>query len=197
MNIAAQPIVHNTRANVFEAEAAWRLGPDVLERQSGTGGRERFPFADIIELYLRFDPTRFDTARHRCDLRLADGRAASLLSTHFVGVAEFEDRAATYVPLVRALVERVASANPSCRFRAGKRPAAYWAEHLFLLAMVVLLVLVLGVVGGLALSTLVLVKLAVIAAFVPVMISYTRKNWPRRFDPRAIPPELLPAPRSA
>ena len=58
--------------------------------------------------------------------------------------------------------------------------------------MLSVLVLVLGLVGGVALSNLVLVKLGIIASFIPVMIMYTRKNWPRRFDPAAIPAEALP-----
>jgi hypothetical protein len=29
-------------------------------------------------------------------------------------------------------------------------------------------------------------------AFIPVLIAYTRKNVPGSFDPRAIPPQLLP-----
>jgi hypothetical protein len=48
------------------------------------------------------------------------------------------------------------------------------------------------VVGGLSLSELVLIKLGILATYIPLMILYTRKNWPRRFDPTAIPNELLP-----
>jgi hypothetical protein len=51
---------------------------------------------------------------------------------------------------------------------------------------------VLGVIGGAAFSDLVLVKLGIVAAFIPLMIMYTRKNWPRRFDPAAIPKDAIP-----
>jgi hypothetical protein len=145
-----------------------------------------------VELRLCFDPTRADDTRHRCDLRLADGRKASFYSTHYVGFAEFEDRAATYAPLVRALVARVTAANPACRFRAGKRPLVYWTEHIVLAALVALLVFVLALVGGVAITDLFLVKLGVVGAFIPLMIAYTRKNRPERFDPAAIPAKVLP-----
>ena len=105
---------------------------------------------------------------------------------------DFEDRAATYVPLVRGLVARVAEANPACRFRSGKGPFVYWAEHIFLLLMVLLIVLVVFLVGGVAFSDLFLVKLGIVLGFIPLMIMYTRKNWPRRFDPAAIPKEAMP-----
>jgi hypothetical protein len=197
MNVAADPIVHAARVNAFQPEATWRLGPDALERTSGEPAdakrdSARFPYAAIQDLGVCYDPTRFDRARHRCDLRLSDGRTATFYSTHYVSFGEFEDRAATYVPLVRGLIARVAAANPACRFRSGKRPLVYWAEHVFLLAMVALLVSVLALVGGAGLSDLVLVKLGIILGFIPLMIMYTRKNWPRRFDPAAIPADALP-----
>ena len=220
MNMAVDPVIHSARADMFQREATWRLGPDALERAGGEpadapwwahvlrfylrlivpfairriekGGSARFPYASIKELRICFDPTRFDDTRHRCDVRLADGQKASFYSTHFVSVTDFEDRAATYVPFVRELIARTSAANPACRFRSGKRPFVYWAEHVLLLVMLLLLVLVLGLVGGVALSNLVLVKLGIIATFIPVMIMYTRKNWPRRFDPAAIPAEALP-----
>jgi hypothetical protein len=220
MNIAAQTIVHSARTDMFQREATWRLGPDALEREGGEpakapwwahlmrfylrlivpwvvraiepGGKASFPYAAIVELRLCFDPTRVDDTRHRCDIRLADRRQASLYSTHFVSVAEFEDRAATYVPLVRALVTQVAAANRGCRFRAGKRPIVYWTEHVVLAALVALLVFVLALVGGVAITDLFLVKLAVVVAFIPVMIAYTRKNRPRSFDAGAIPDDVLP-----
>jgi hypothetical protein len=53
---------------------------------------------------------------------------------------------------VRVLIAKVAAANPSARFRSGKNPIAYWAEHLFLLAMVALLVFVLSLTGFMPLS---------------------------------------------
>jgi hypothetical protein len=220
MTMSAQPIVHSARADMFQREATWRLGPDALEREGGepadapwwahllrfylriivpwavrgieAGGSARFPYASIVELRLCFDPTRADDTRHRCDVRLADRRRVSFYSTHFASVMNFEDRAATYVPLVRGLVARVAEANPGCRFRSGKRPVVYWTEHAVLLALFALLVFVLALVGGSAFSDLVLVKLGVIAGFIPVMIAYTRKNRPGRFDPAAIPAQVLP-----
>jgi hypothetical protein len=196
MNVTTAPIVHAVRTSVLENEVVWRLGPDALECARGADPAAevtaRYPYGTITEMRLSYDPTRVDSSRYRCELRLSTGAAAAIRSTHYRGIADFEDRSATYVPFVRGLAVRVAAANPACRFWAGKRPFAYWAEHLFLLAMILLLVLVLGLVGGLSLGTLVWIKLGILAGFVPIMILYTRKNWPRRLDPAAITPEVLP-----
>jgi len=212
---------HASRAGIFQREARWRLGADALARDGGEpaaapwwahaarlflrviwpwkgiridrGGEARFPYADITDVRLSFDPTRFDTQRHRCDIRLAGGEHATLWSTHFASVAEFEDRAATYTPLVRALVARVAAANPDCAFRAGTQPLAYWSGQLFLLAMAILAIWVIALVGGSALSEVTWAKIFVVLGLIPLAFNYARKNRPRRFTPDAIPPDLLPS----
>jgi hypothetical protein len=45
-------------------------------RESGEpGGSARFPYASIVQMrHASFDPTRFGSGRHRCDLRLANGQ---------------------------------------------------------------------------------------------------------------------------
>jgi hypothetical protein len=217
---AATPPSHSARANLYQNEAHWRLGTDALERSGGEpadapwwarlirfylllivpwaidridkGGPARFPYAQIKELRLTYEPTRIDDNRHSCWIKLATGEKASFFSTHFSGVADFEDRGATYVPLVRGLAMRVARANPACRFWAGKSRFAYWAWHIFLLAMVLLLIFVMGHLAGFKLSDLVLAKLAILIGFIPLMALYTRKNYPRRFTPPDIPPQVLP-----
>ena len=205
---------------MFQTEARWRLAADALEREGGEpanapwyahalrvflriiwpwtgvtiepGGAARFPYASIKELRLSYDPTRFDTRRHRCDVRLSDGERATLWSTHFAGVADFEDRAATYTPFARALVARAAASNPACAFRAGTRPLFYWSGQLFLLAMAVAAIWVIALVGGSALSEVTWAKIFVVLGLIPLAFNYARKNRPRVFDPAKVPDDVLP-----
>jgi hypothetical protein len=213
-------LVHTARPNVFQKEATWRLSGDVLEREGGepadagwfpramriflrillpwyvipieAGGPAQFRCADIVRLRLRFDPTRFDHERHRCEITMRDGTKVSLWSTHYVSVGEFESRAATYTPLVRALIALIAAANPACDFRIGKKAFLFWAEFAFLFAMFALLVFVLAAFGGYGLSGLVIVKLVIVVSFIPLLLRYMRKNRPGRFKPDAIPDDALP-----
>jgi hypothetical protein len=195
MNEPASP-TYVARANVLEHEAIWRLTSDALELQGGpTAGPDvvmRFPYRDIVGVRLSYAPSRVDSARYRCDLTMRSGRTIAMLSTHYAGIADFEDRAATYAPFVRTLIAKVAAANPSARFRSGKNPITYWAEHLFLLAMVALLIFVLSITGTMPLSDSSWAKLFIIIGFIPLLIVYTRKNWPNRFKPDAIPSDVLP-----
>jgi len=215
-------IIYVSRPNAFQAEATWRITADALQREGGErtkaplaarlarlllrliipwgvvkierGGPARFAYADIAELRLSFDPTRFDSKRHRCEVAMRDRTRTAIWSTHYVSVGEFKDRGATYTPLIRALVTRTAQANPACRFRAGKRPLVYWAEHTFLLAMSTLAVFVVGALGGSAISELVWLKIAIVAGMIPLAVAYARKNRPRYFEPARIPDDVLPDP---
>jgi hypothetical protein len=216
---AAPP--HTTRASIFQQEARWTLTPDALERIGGepaqapfwarlarlivlvmmpwgldrieAGGPARFRYADIRTLRLSYEPTGDRVQRYRCDVRTVDGRTAFLYSTSCKSATVLEDRAASYVPLVRELVARVAAASPGCRFRAGKRPLAYWAQNIALLILFTLMILVLFMVGGSGLSEFSWAKIGMIAALAPVVILSTRKNWPRTLSPGAIPGDILPA----
>lgn len=115
---APEPITHRVRVSVIESETAWRIAPNALEREElgGKGTLVRYPYADIQALRLTFAPSRVDSARYRCDVQLKNGTLAAIVSTHYAGIGDFEDRGATYGPLVRALIRRVAAANPDCRF---------------------------------------------------------------------------------
>jgi hypothetical protein len=194
INGVVEPITHVVRASAFEGAVTWRLGADRLEREQAPGTMARLPYAEIAEVRLSFAPSRFDRVRYRCEIRPARGGALTILSTHYAGVDDFEDRAASYAPFVRGLIARVAAANPRAQFRSGKTPFVYVAEHAFLVAMLALLLLILFLVGDLALGTVVLIKLGLLAAAIPLLIVYARKNWPRKFAPDAIPAGVIPAP---
>ena len=65
-------------------------------------------------------------------------------------------------------------------------------ETLGLLAMIALLVYVLSITGWGPFSDSSWAKLFIVIGFIPLLVVYTRKNWPRRFKPDAIPQDVLP-----
>jgi hypothetical protein len=195
MNDTSAPLVYTVRANVLEYDTTWELTPDAIVRTEPRRDGPfvfRIPYTAVKDIRLSYAPSRVDSARYRCDITPKSGGAIAILSTHYAGIGDFEDRAATYAPFVRELIARVAAANPSATFRAGKNPYLYVAEHLFLIAMAALLVFVLFLVGGAGLSDLVLLKLAIIAASIPLLVIYALKNWPRSFSPDTVPLDVLP-----
>jgi hypothetical protein len=85
MNVAFDPIVNVVRANDFENAVTWRLGPDSLDRLGDhPGGTAQLPYGEIAELRLSFAPSRFDSARYRCDVRPERGGTLAILSTHSI-----------------------------------------------------------------------------------------------------------------
>ena len=195
MNELAGPRSYVARANALEYEAIWRLQPDALELQGGpTAGPDvvlRFPYRDIAGVRLSYAPSRADHARYRCDLRMRSGQQIAILSTHYAGIADFEDRAATYAPFVRALIARVAAANPrrasvaaASRSPIGRAPLPAGDGRLHGVR---------AVADRLrAAQRILLAKFAFILASIPLLIVYTRKNWPSRFKPDTTPKDVLP-----
>jgi len=186
--------IYTARRSTFPGETEFRLAEDALEIRDGDGAPRRFPYRDATLVRLSFDPTRVDRNRYRSDFRFRRGALIRIFSTSYVSFGEFEDRGATYAPFVRELVAQIAQAAPDCRFRAGKAPWVYLLEHGFLLTAFILLGGVLALIGGLPPFGIAAVKLAIIAFYVPVLIAYAGRNWPRRFLPADIPPAVLPAP---
>lgn len=184
-------VTHAVRPSVLDAETTWWLGPDALR----PGDRNAIPYADIAELRLSFDPTRFDSRRYRCSIRLRDGRTATISSSHYVSLAQFEDRSQTYEPLVRALVARAADANPGIRLRAGRRPFVYFLEHAFLLGAILLAIAVFEAVDPTPPSERSWLGIALIVSFLPLLILSMIRNRPRGFRATAIPDVILPMAR--
>src|SRR4051794_14750951 len=103
MNHPSAPIVHIVRANILENTVTWRLGPVGLECEDSSSPDRCLPYGEIGSLRISYRPSRFDSARYRCEVNPTAGGMLTILSTHYVGIGDFEDRAATYSPLVREL----------------------------------------------------------------------------------------------
>ena len=188
--------VYSFRAHAFAKEATWRLEGSALVNEE-SGQTMRFPLAEATDVRLVFDPTRIVQNRFCCNVRFRDGREAVLINQSYSGFADFEDRSAAYVPLVRELIAQIAQANPACRFHAGKPALGYMASLVFVFAMLLLLGIVLWLTQAVSLHGLVVIKLIVIAAMLPTFYLYVRKNRPRPFEPAAIPDDLLPSAEAA
>jgi hypothetical protein len=199
-------LTYSARRNVLEPVLTWRLADDALACEcegrpfiaskrplaisillglvswlliaSSKAWPASVPYRDITMIRLRFDPTRFDGNRYRCDLRNGAGARTTIFSTSYAGPGSFEDRAAHYAPFIRVLVQRVQVARPSVKIASGISWPAYVLQHGLLLAALLALVTVLGVAGlpGFGSNW---VKLAIIASYGGALWRYARRNWPR------------------
>lgn len=172
---------YTTRKSVLTRETTWRLTKDSLVREVhgepvSSGWRtfieiawrilfpwsrplgdeswpNAFPFEQIVSIRTRFDPTRFDLKRERCDLIDAQGRRVSLFSTRYVSAGNFADQSQIYAPFVGELTRRVIAARPQTLVSSGLSWPAYLTQHGLLLLAILALASVLAIAGvpGLAL----------------------------------------------
>lgn len=168
------------RGNVFDkGEEAWFVEPDHLVRTTPEGDQDRVAWREVALVRLKYAPTRWNGNRHQFSFTTTGGDLWSVDNIHCVGVGNFEDRSETFTPFVLAAIARIAALAPDAEAKLGTTGLAYWSQLLFASAMFALLVVVLLVLPG-SLSWMILVKLALIAAMLPVMFSWIGRARPRK-----------------
>ncbi|HWA88921.1 MAG TPA: hypothetical protein VG889_02725 [Rhizomicrobium sp.] len=185
---------YRKRENLFtNGESEYRIDDDALVRRAPDGSEQRIAWRDVKALRVRFFPTMAKPWLHEFRVEAA-GATMTIDNGHFAGVADFEDRSASYTPFVRAALARVQAQAPKAQVRIGSRPLAFWATMSFValaFAMLAAVVIVLPLPAPFPLAAI--AKLAVIAYGLYLLPRWVRRNWPRgaSFDSAAA--ELPPA----
>ncbi|MEP2774831.1 MAG: hypothetical protein ABJQ29_14730 [Luteolibacter sp.] len=183
--------VHSVRVSALESESTWRLDGDTLWMRSQGQTDIPIPLAHITTVRLSYEPSRMQTRRYRCRLYSALGLSAMIQNDSYKGFADFEDRSDSYNSLVRLLILRIASINPQCIFKSGTSQLSWWAQAIMIAVIFGILILV-SILLYTAIGALVIIKLLIIALFIPTLIRWFMKNRPHAFDPKDIPEGLLP-----
>ena len=221
--VAASAVdTYATRKSVLEPETVWRLTADALVRErigappSGIwssvvrigwrvlfpwGGPigsdhwpERIAYDQIASIRVRFDPTRVDRVRERCDLIGPNRVKISLFSTRYKGFGDFTDQATTFKPFIHELTRRILAARPDTPVYSGLTWTSYLLQHGFLLLAVLGLASILGTAGVPAFGTI-WIKILITVSYVGVLWAYANRNLPRRLNPPGAPAvnEILPS----
>jgi hypothetical protein len=169
------------RRSVLESEVAYALYDDRVVIEGGSALGPRFHLlSDVRKVHLRYEHTK-QREYYQCRIH-TKGRRIDLRHVHWRGVMDFEDRRATYTPFVKALLTALAP-YPGVELRAGSMAnfigaivgAPIMAGLLWVCASS-------GRFGGAILAGLML-------GICLLMIGPSR---PRRFEPHAPPPDVLP-----
>lgn len=172
---------YSFRRSILEREKTYTLYPDRLEVAAYGEQPQVYPLDQVDGVHLKFDRTK-QRAYFQCLIDTSGGRV-SLRHVHWAGVADFDDRRATYTPFVRALLLALAN-RPGVSFRGGSLLS-------FVTAIVALpLLAALGVLAF-TMGRMVLAGFAAFMAF--ICLSVLRRSRPRSFDPRDPPATLLPS----
>jgi hypothetical protein len=184
-------IAHSVRASALEPEKTWKVSGDTLWMCIEGQPDIPLPLRAILKLRLSYDPSRIERNLFRCHLYNTGGKCATIQNVHYQGIASFSDRSETYLPFTRALIDRLAAANPRCEFIAGTSHLSWWAHAAFLTVAFGLLSLALFFLYT-AVGPLAIIKLLIVAFFIPTTIRWFSKNRPKKFTPHTIPENLLP-----
>lgn len=185
-------IRYATRNNAFVPARTYVVAGDQLLIEMTGFASNLVPMHEISEVNLAFAPTRPERNRYRCTLRTTKQKIVFFNRT-YRGIYDFPQTNPEYVAFVRALHGALLLHNPSCRFTAGSSVAVYAlniAILIFVFAMLVLLGVFLFTIG---LTAIVVVKVLIILFYIPTALRWAKKNRPRKYDPRTIPDDLLPA----
>jgi hypothetical protein len=181
---------YRRRASVLEDEREYRVEQDHLVVGSG-GAERRLPWAGVRWLRLTFAPTEQKRGRYVFVLAFASRERIQIDNMHWRGFADFEDRSGSYVPFVRASVERIRALAPGARAFAGAPWWSYLGQIAILSISGALLVWVLLEVSG-HVSDSNQARVAAIVAALPVVMVWLVRGRPRRLDLGNLPPSVLP-----
>jgi hypothetical protein len=185
-------LTHAVRANAFETVRTFRFGEDVLYWEEDDA-RGYMAYADVRHVQLNPDIT-FATDRAQCVLRDVSGRMLTLTSHHFEGLGRFRNRAQTYAPLVRAVLQRVAADAPEAKFEAGSTTKLAMTLALATIFAILGTLMTLAISDLLSVGTGAVAVLCVLAVSGPVCWYVLQRGGTRTFDPSDPPAKLIGAP---
>lgn len=173
-------IQYAKRDNAIESgEHIWRIEAETLVWTRPSGETVTLLWRDVISLRVAFAATRWKPHRHLLEIRARQGLSMVIDNCHFLHVGSFEDRSATFTPFALACISKIALAAPRAVGRVGARPAVYFSQLAFaLLAFTLLLVVLIALPTPLGL--LVVIKMVLILASLPLLIQWAIRSRPRR-----------------
>ncbi len=181
MNADMNTLAHRARMSVFTNEILWRLQDDRLFwRDLASGESGAVSLDDVSEAQIMLEPAWRGAAQRICRLRTRAGAVLSIAAVHRAGLLAREDRADSWRPFTRLLLERVRAANPAARLRHGLSAIGFG------LALNALMVLLIGFVyavqayGEALFTPRVMAGLALIAFGAPNLYVWLRENRPGR-----------------
>jgi len=193
-------ISYATRPSIATVETTYQVTDDELIWSSGPA-QNRMRLADIQTVRLFTSPSvKYPFLGNApfggYDLfvvKAQDGRTLSVTSKHFQSVAVFEDRRATFVPFVDAVMVRVVDINPAAVFLAGMPPGVrgLWIGILAVLTLGVMFGVLTSIMGGGSLEGLILGLIFTVGTGFSLrsVLGVVTRGRQKSFDPRIGPPQ--------
>jgi hypothetical protein len=191
----AAETVYIYKPSLLGAPWEFRLESDRLVFAAGTRTGS-VPYSDIRRVRLSFRPVTMQSYRFLAEIWSASGPKLTIASTSWRGLMEQERLDRPYRDFILALHRRIAGSSGSPVLEAGSPPFLYWPGVILFAAIAA---------GVVALLLRALVQdswaaTAFLAGFFVLLLwqlgGFFRRNRPRRYDPLAVPDDILPRPNA-
>jgi hypothetical protein len=186
------PVCHSFSTHMVAPERTCCVQADAVTWSEPGGARGRIAFSELRRVHLRNPPGMEVPTIGLVDLYPARGRRLRVSSQHFIGFGRTEDRAASYRDFVFALHAALVPHGAAIRFRGGSSLLGVFTLGAILLLWAGLMLFGIGALlfgdlsGWSALFLLGLLPQGLL------LWRHLRRHLPRRYDPAAVPLDLLP-----
>ncbi|MDQ8190020.1 hypothetical protein [Roseibacillus persicicus] len=180
------------RLSALEAERTYQIRSGHFTILSKGLADRTFPLSDIVELRLRFQPTRIQTNRYECLLKQKNGQRIKIANELYQGIADFSDQSNSYREWIHHLVREVGYHSPNCRMVTGCTAPVWWGYLLMLLAVYAFLI-ALVIIFAMAIPAVAITKVVFMVVMTPLAFRWFRKNREQRFNATEIPKDVLPS----
>lgn len=184
-------LTYSQRRNVFEkGRWEWAAAEDSISVTDHRGGQRARKWSDVEALRLGASPTEQKPWRYVMVLRFKGGDVWKLDNSSFAGLGDFTDQSQEFAAFARAAAVKIAARAPSASMRVGEGPVFYW----LLLAALFLVIVFLGAMLAVAepIPGPGWVKAGFMLIFLPALIGWARKAYPRRAPIGDIPDSAFP-----
>ena len=183
---------YRQRPHAFAPERTYTLAADGVHCQ-GEGELDTVIRYDQVEsVRLAFEPTRAQRNRYCLRITGRQGQRYDITNEHYAGIAEFEDRSPGYRHFAAELHRLLASGGYPARFHSGQGAMQYAFNCALTIFILVMLAGVAWFLLAVGLIAIVVVKVVIIAFYLPTLFRYVTRNRPQDYLPSAIPPAVLP-----
>jgi hypothetical protein len=181
-------------SGILSRERTFHLGPEALQWQDGRR-QGNLAYTDVDSVHIFYLYRSFGFGAQTCLLRARSGAQCVLKSKNFRTWGRSDDRSDAYVPFVRDLLARIATAAPQARFFDGLPTAWYFGQAVALALVALLIAAILAPLIGIPWkeSDVATGFVIVFVLLIPVAIGLCKtllRGWPHALDARHLPGEL-------
>lgn len=161
-------------------ERIWTVNGEGLFATLADRRASAWRWRELRGIRLAWAPTRLKPWRRVAAFDFGPDGTVAIDNGHFAGMGDFEDRSGAFAGFIRTAITNAAAVNPSMRCDLGAPGLSYLALLLFAVASLGALAAALVALPLPFWPWTAIVKLLIVVALVPAVVTWARRTRPRR-----------------